>query len=177
MSISDATLFFKSLKLNSEEKKIAKRIIDEINSRLSYLKDVGLGYLTMERASNSLSGGESQRINLATSIGSSLVGSMYILDEPSIGLHPRDSLRLIEVLKKLRDVGNSVIVVEHDEEMMKSADMIIDIGPYAGRHGGEVVFKGNHSELVKASKSLTAKYLTGQYKIEVPKVEEKLKIL
>jgi excinuclease ABC subunit A len=175
MSISDATLFFKSLKLNSEEKKIAKRIIDEINSRLSYLKDVGLGYLTMERASNSLSGGESQRINLATSIGSSLVGSMYILDEPSIGLHPRDSLRLIEVLKKLRDVGNSVIVVEHDEEMMKSADMIIDIGPYAGRHGGEVVFKGNHSELVKASKSLTAKYLTGQYKIEVPKVRRKPK--
>ena len=175
MAISDATLFFKALKLNSEDQKIAKRIIDEINSRLSYLKDVGLGYLTMERASNTLSGGESQRINLATSIGSSLVGSMYILDEPSIGLHPRDSLRLIEVLKKLRDVGNSVIVVEHDEEMMKSADMIIDIGPYAGRHGGEVVFKGNHSELVKASKSLTAKYLTGQYKIEVPKVRRKPK--
>ena len=175
MAINDSIQFFKVLKLDSEDQKIAKRIVDEINSRLSYLSDVGLGYLTMERASNSLSGGESQRINLATSIGSSLVGSMYILDEPSIGLHPRDSLRLIKILKKLRDVGNSVIVVEHDEEMMKSADMIIDIGPYAGRHGGEVVFKGNHSELIKASKSLTAKYLTGEYKIEVPKVRRKPK--
>ena len=119
---------------------IAKRIVHEISSRLNYLSDVGLGYLTLMRASNTLSGGESQRINLATSIGNSLVGSMYILDEPSIGLHTRDSQKLIKVLK-LRDVGNTVIVVEHDEEMMKSADMIIDIGPEAGRHGGEIVLK------------------------------------
>ena len=175
MTIDDAIIFFKKIKLNENEVKISKRIIHEINSRLSYLKDVGLGYLAMERASNSLSGGESQRINLATSIGSSLVGSMYILDEPSIGLHPRDTLRLIQILKKLRDVGNSVIVVEHDEEIMKAADMIIDIGPEAGRLGGEIVFKGNHDELVNANKSLTAKYLTGQFKIDIPSVRRKPK--
>ena len=175
MTIDDAITFFNKIKLNENEVKISKRIIHEINSRLSYLKDVGLGYLAMERASNSLSGGESQRINLATSIGSSLVGSMYILDEPSIGLHPRDTLRLIQILKKLRDVGNSVIVVEHDEEIMKAADMIIDIGPEAGRLGGEIVFKGNHDELVNANKSLTAKYLTGQFKIDIPSVRRKPK--
>ena len=175
MTIDDAIKFFNKIKLNENEVKISKRIIYEINSRLSYLKDVGLGYLAMERASNSLSGGESQRINLATSIGSSLVGSMYILDEPSIGLHPRDTLRLIQILKKLRDVGNSVIVVEHDEEIMKAADMIIDIGPEAGRLGGEIVFKGNHDELVNANKSLTAKYLTGQFKIDIPSVRRKPK--
>ena len=127
------------------------------------------------RSSNTLSGGESQRINLATSIGSSLVGSMYILDEPSIGLHSRDSLKLIRVLKKLRDVGNTVIVVEHDEEMIRAADMIIDIGPHAGRLGGEIVFKGNHQQLLKSNYSLTAQYLCGKLKIEVPKFRRKSK--
>ena len=178
MTISNALSYFKNLKLNQTDTQIAKRIVHEISSRLSYLSDVGLGYLTLMRASNTLSGGESQRINLATSIGSSLVGSMYILDEPSIGLHTRDSQKLIKVLKKLRDVGNTVIVVEHDEEMMKSADMIIDIGPEAGRHGGEIVFKGNYNQLIKSKKSLTAQYLTGKLSIEVPKkLEENQKIL
>ena len=175
MTISNALSYFKNLKLNQTDAQIAKRIVHEISSRLNYLSDVGLGYLTLMRASNTLSGGESQRINLATSIGSSLVGSMYILDEPSIGLHTRDSQKLIKVLKKLRDVGNTVIVVEHDEEMMKSADMIIDIGPEAGRHGGEIVFKGTHDQLISSKKSLTAKYLSGKLSIEVPKVRRKPK--
>nr|MBC8486063.1 AAA family ATPase [Bacteroidota bacterium] len=130
--------------------------------------DVGLGYLTLNRLSNSLSGGESQRINLATSLGSSLVGSLYILDEPSIGLHPRDTHRLIKVLKQLRDAGNTVIVVEHDEEIIKEADEIIDIGPYAGINGGELMFQGNYNDLVKSEKSLTAKYLTKRLKINLP---------
>ena len=134
LSIKDALLFFNSISLEKEEFQIANRLITEIKSRLKYLSDVGLNYLTLSRPTNTLSGGDSQRINLATSIGSSLIGSMYILDEPSIGLHPRDSLQLIEVLKKLRDIGNSVIVVEHDEDMMMSADEIIDIGPGAGRN-------------------------------------------
>ena len=175
MTISNALSYFKNLKLNQTDAQIAKRIVHEISSRLNYLSDVGLGYLTLMRASNTLSGGESQRINLATSIGSSLVGSMYILDEPSIGLHTRDSQKLIKVLKRLRDVGNTVIVVEHDEEMMKSADMIIDIGPEAGRHGGEIVFKGTHDQLISSKKSLTARYLSGKLSIEVPKVRRKPK--
>ena len=175
MTIVNALSYFKNLKLDKTDAQIAKRIVHEISSRLNYLSDVGLGYLNLMRASNTLSGGESQRINLATSIGSSLVGSMYILDEPSIGLHTRDSQKLIKVLKKLRDVGNTVIVVEHDEEMMKSADMIIDIGPEAGRYGGEIVFKGTHNQLMSSKKSLTAKYLTGKLAIEVPKVRRKPK--
>lgn len=175
MTINNALSYFKDLKLNKTDEQIAKRIVHEISSRLNYLSDVGLGYLSLMRGSNTLSGGESQRINLATSIGSSLVGSMYILDEPSIGLHTRDSQKLIKVLKKLRDVGNTVIVVEHDEEMMKSADMIIDIGPEAGRHGGEIVFQGTHNQLINSKKSLTAKYLTGQLVNEVPKVRRKPK--
>ncbi|MBN2236260.1 MAG: excinuclease ABC subunit UvrA, partial [Bacteroidales bacterium] len=153
--------FMQSLVLNSYEQKVSKRILEEINRRIQFLLDVGLSYLTLNRLSNSLSGGESQRINLATSLGSSLVGSIYILDEPSIGLHPRDTHRLIKVLKSLRDIGNTVIVVEHDEEIIRAADYIIDIGPFAGYKGGEVVFAGTKTELLKDEKSLTARYLSG----------------
>lgn len=160
--------FFKNLQLTEYDQKVAKRLLLEINNRLQFLQDVGLGYLTLNRKSNTLSGGESQRINLATSLGSSLVGSMYILDEPSIGLHPKDTERLIVVLKSLRDLGNTVIVVEHDEDIMKAADEIIDIGPEAGTFGGEVVAQGNYAEILK-SDSLTAKYLNGEMEIEVPK--------
>lgn len=160
--------FFKNLELSEYDAKVGKRLLLEINNRLSFLRDVGLGYLTLNRKSNTLSGGESQRINLATSLGSSLVGSMYILDEPSIGLHPKDTERLIVVLKALRDLGNTVIVVEHDEDIMKAADQIIDIGPEAGTFGGEVVAQGTYSEILK-SDSLTAKYLNGEMEIEVPK--------
>ena len=159
--------FFNCLKLNKYDKEIAKRLLIEINNRLEFLNKVGLNYLTLNRKSNTLSGGESQRINLATSLGSSLVGSMYILDEPSIGLHPKDTERLIEVLKSLRDLGNTVIVVEHDEDIMKAADEIIDIGPEAGSFGGEVVATGNYKNLLK-SNSLTAQYLNGTLSIEIP---------
>src|SRR5690606_20095376 len=149
-------------------------------SRLEFLVAVGLGYLTLNRASNSLSGGESQRINLATSLGSSLVGSMYILDEPSIGLHPKDTDQLIQVLKRLRDIGNTVIIVEHEEEIMRAADQILDIGPEAGIYGGKVVFQGNHEQLMLAEDSLTAVYLTSRKEISVPtkrrKVKDKLEI-
>lgn len=159
--------FFKSIKLNKYEEKIGKRLLTEINNRLGFLVDVGLSYLTLNRTSNTLSGGESQRINLATSLGSSLVGSMYILDEPSIGLHPKDTERLIKVLKNLRDLGNTVIVVEHDEEIMKEADYIIDIGPEAGTYGGRVVAEGSYEDILK-SNSLTSNYLSEKLKIEVP---------
>ena len=168
LPIEELQIFFKELKLNDYEQGVAKRLLLEINNRLQFLADVGLGYLTLNRKSNTLSGGESQRINLATSLGSSLVGSMYILDEPSIGLHPRDTERLISVLKSLRDLGNTVIVVEHDEDIMKAADYIIDIGPEAGTHGGEVVATGTYDELLKAN-TLTGKYLSGRLTIEVPK--------
>ena len=168
LPIEELQIFFKELKLNDYEQEVAKRLLLEINNRLQFLADVGLGYLTLNRKSNTLSGGESQRINLATSLGSSLVGSMYILDEPSIGLHPRDTERLIGVLKSLRDLGNTVIVVEHDEDIMKAADYIIDIGPEAGTHGGEVVAAGTYKELLKAD-TLTGKYLSGRLAIEVPK--------
>lgn len=157
----------KSLKLNQHDAEIAKRLLYEITTRLEFLEKVGLGYLTLNRTSNTLSGGESQRINLATSLGSSLVGSIYILDEPSIGLHSRDTENLIEVLKSLRDLGNTVIVVEHDEDVMKAADYIIDIGPEAGYLGGELVFAGNFVELKNAD-TLTSKYLTGKQEIKVP---------
>ena len=168
LPIEELQIFFKELKLTDYEQEVAKRLLLEINNRLQFLTDVGLGYLTLNRKSNTLSGGESQRINLATSLGSSLVGSMYILDEPSIGLHPRDTERLISVLKSLRDLGNTVIVVEHDEDIMKAADYIIDIGPEAGTHGGEVVATGTYEELLKAN-TLTGKYLSGRLTIEVPK--------
>jgi len=166
--IKDLKAFFDSIELSQNEIDIAKRLLAEIQSRLNFLSDVGLNYLTLNRKSNSLSGGESQRINLATSLGSSLVGSMYILDEPSIGLHPRDTARLIKVLKNLRDLGNTVIVVEHDEEIMQAADMIIDIGPEAGTHGGEVVAAGTLKEILKSS-SLTARYLSGILEIPLPR--------
>ena len=168
LPIEELQIFFKELKITDYEQEVAKRLLLEINNRLQFLADVGLGYLTLNRKSNTLSGGESQRINLATSLGSSLVGSMYILDEPSIGLHPRDTERLIGVLKSLRDLGNTVIVVEHDEDIMKAADYIIDIGPEAGTHGGEVVAAGTYKELLKAN-TLTGKYLSGRLSIEVPK--------
>ena len=168
LPIEELQIFFKELKLTDYEQEVAKRLLLEINNRLQFLTDVGLGYLTLNRKSNTLSGGESQRINLATSLGSSLVGSMYILDEPSIGLHPRDTERLISVLKSLRDLGNTVIVVEHDEDIMKAADHIIDIGPEAGTHGGEVVATGTYDELLKAN-TLTGKYLSGRLTIEIPK--------
>jgi excinuclease ABC subunit A len=168
LPLDELAAFFKKLELNPYDAKIAKRLLTEINTRLEFLSNVGLNYLTLNRRSNSLSGGESQRINLATSLGSSLVGSMYILDEPSIGLHPKDTERLIMVLKSLRDLGNTVIVVEHDEDIMKAADEIIDIGPEAGTFGGEVVATGSFNDIL-VSDTLTAKYLNGQLQIEVPK--------
>jgi len=167
LPLNKLAIFFKSLKLNDNDLIIASRLLKEINSRLEFLSNVGLEYLTLNRKSNTLSGGESQRINLATSLGSSLVGSMYILDEPSIGLHLKDTEKLIEVLKSLRDLGNTVIVVEHDEDIMKAADEIIDIGPEAGTYGGDVVAYGNFNDILK-SDSLTSKYLNGSLKIEVP---------
>ncbi len=167
-SIKDLIPFFDTLELDKHDKEISKRLLIEIKNRLKFLDNVGLNYLTLNRKSNSLSGGESQRINLATSLGSSLVGSMYILDEPSIGLHPKDTEKLITVLKSLRDLGNTVIVVEHDEDIMKAADQIIDIGPEAGTNGGNVVASGNYDELLQ-SKSLTASYLNETLKIETPK--------
>jgi excinuclease ABC subunit A len=167
MPLDELYDYFQSIEFTSYEEKIGKRLLTEINNRLRFLKDVGLSYLTLNRTSNTLSGGESQRINLATSLGSSLVGSMYILDEPSIGLHPKDTERLIGVLKDLRDLGNTVVVVEHDEDIMKAADHIIDIGPEAGTYGGNVVATGTYDEIIQ-SDSLTAKYLNESLKIEVP---------
>lgn len=166
--LDEALVFFNTLHLDGNEATIAKRLLAEITSRIRFLNEVGLGYLTLNRLSNTLSGGESQRINLATSLGSSLVGSVYVLDEPSIGLHPRDTHRLIGVLKSLRDVGNTVLVVEHEEEMMKAADYLIDIGPAAGTHGGNLVFAGNYKQILTDENSLTGKYLSGEEKIEVP---------
>lgn len=174
LPIKHLVTFFKNIELNVYEHQIAKRLMIEINNRLSFLTEVGLDYLTLNRNSATLSGGESQRINLATSLGSSLVGSMYILDEPSIGLHPKDSERLIKVLLSLRDLGNTVIVVEHDEDIMKAADMIIDIGPEAGTFGGHLVAQGTYPEILK-SESLTAKYLNGDLEITVPKKRRKFK--
>jgi len=164
--------FFDTIRLNKHDTKVASRILTEIKARLKYLADVGLGYLTLNRLSSTLSGGESQRINLATTLGSSLVGSLYILDEPSIGLHPRDTNLLVDVLKNLRDIGNTVLVVEHEEEIIRQADEIIDIGPFAGRLGGEVVFRGTGKEMMK-NDGLTAKYLRGELKIEVPSIRRK----
>jgi len=172
LPIKHLVTFFKNIDLDVYEKQIAKRLLLEINNRLSFLTEVGLDYLTLNRNSATLSGGESQRINLATSLGSSLVGSMYILDEPSIGLHPKDTERLIKVLQSLRDLGNTVIVVEHDEDIMKAADMIIDIGPEAGTFGGELVAQGTFDEILKST-SLTAKYLNGELEIKTPRIRRK----
>ena len=167
LSLDDLILFFKNIKLNDQENKVSIRLINEIKNRIKIVQDLGLGYLTLNRKSNSLSGGESQRINIAVSLGSSLVGSMYILDEPSIGLHSKDNKRLIKILKTLRDIGNTVIVVEHDQEIMNAADKIIDMGPEAGTSGGEIVAEGKLGDIIK-SKTLTAKYLSGLNEIEVP---------
>ena len=161
MPVEDLLVFFKNIELEDHDMQVAKRLLIEAVNRIQFLCDVGLGYLTLNRLSNTLSGGESQRINLATSLGSSLVGSMYILDEPSIGLHSRDTQRLIKVLRQLRDLGNTVIIVEHDEEIIKAADQIIDIGPRAGVHGGELVFQGTFMEIIKEKKNLTGEYLNG----------------
>ena len=174
LPIKHLVRFFESIELDVYEKQIAKRLLVEIKNRLSFLTEVGLDYLTLNRNSATLSGGESQRINLATSLGSSLVGSMYILDEPSIGLHPKDTERLIKVLISLRDLGNTVIVVEHDEDIMKAADMIIDIGPEAGTLGGNLVAQGTFEEILKST-SLTAKYLNGDLEISVPKKRRSFK--
>ncbi len=173
MSVTDSLSFFQQLEQGENEHKISKRILAEIVGRLQCLLDVGLGYLSLNRLSNSLSGGESQRINLATSLGSSLVGSLYILDEPSIGLHSRDTQRLIKVLKNLRDLGNTVIVVEHDEEIMEISDELMDIGPLAGTQGGNLVWQGKFADIHKKNESLTAKYLAGEESIEVPKHRRK----
>lgn len=172
MTIGHARKFFEDLEISDFEKEVAGQILYEIRKRLKYLDEVGLDYLTLDRLTNTLSGGESQRISLANSLGSSLIGSLYVLDEPTIGLHPRDNDRLINILKSLRDIGNTVLVVEHDPEMMKAADNIIDIGPFAGSHGGEIVFTGPFEELIKA-KTLTGKYLSGKLEIPVPEKRRK----
>lgn len=164
---------FQNFKFSAHEKKIANRLITEINNRLDYLCNVGLGYLTLNRLSNTLSGGESQRINLATILGSSLVGSLYVLDEPSIGLHPRDTNKLVKVLKEIQSIGNTVVVVEHEEEIIRAADEIIDIGPAAGIHGGEIVYSGQYKNLIKNSNGLTAKYLRNEEQIPVPSKRRK----
>ena len=174
MNISSAIIFFDNIQLSKFHYDIAFRIVDEIKKRLRYLEEVGLGYITLNRSSNTLSGGESQRISLASVLGASLVGSMYVLDEPSIGLHPRDTFKLINILKSLRDLGNTVLVVEHDYDMMKAADMIVDLGPKAGEHGGEVIASGNFSEIIKIDRSLTGKYLSKKLEIKLPKKRRKV---
>ena len=169
MPVKDLAQWFAQLQLDETDAQIAKRLLTEINTRLDYLCDVGVGYLTLDRLSATLSGGESQRINLATALGSSLVGSVYILDEPSIGLHPRDTHRLIHVLKMLQQLGNTVVVVEHDEDIIRTADYLIDVGPEAGRNGGRITYQGPVEQLADATESYTAKYLTGALTIPVPK--------
>ncbi|MFR9652136.1 MAG: excinuclease ABC subunit UvrA, partial [Rikenellaceae bacterium] len=167
-TVDEAIAMFNSIDLDDRDRKMASRILIEIESRLRYLQDVGLGYLTLDRLSSTLSGGESQRINLSTSLGSNLTGSLYILDEPSIGLHPRDTRRLVGVLEQLRDMGNTVIVVEHEEEVIRAADYIVDVGPEAGYLGGEIIYAGELDGLMSCERSLTADYLTGRKRIEVP---------
>lgn len=173
LSITDAKKFFENLKLKPRDQMIANQILKEINERLTFLESVGLDYLTLSRSAGTLSGGESQRIRLATQIGSSLVGVLYILDEPSIGLHQKDNDKLIATLKRLRDLGNTLIVVEHDEDTMLASDFIVDIGPGAGVHGGEVVFAGTVEDIMKCDESITGQYLSGKKKIEVPKERRK----
>jgi len=168
MTIDEAYDFIQKVHFNEYDRKIGQRLIEEITNRLAFLTNVGVGYISLSRLSNSLSGGESQRINLASRLGSSLVGSLYVLDEPSIGLHPKDTEKLITILKGLNSIGNTVVIVEHDEDIMREASHLIDIGPYAGIHGGEVVFEGNHQELLSRGKSLTTEYLNGTKKIDIP---------
>lgn len=173
LPLTEAKLFFDNLKLEEHEMAIAERLLREIRSRIDFLLDVGLGYLTLDRPSNTLSGGESQRITLATQLGNTLVGSLYVLDEPSIGLHQRDTQRLIKVIKRLRDLGNTVVVVEHDEEVMRAADHLIDIGPLAGSLGGRVVYNGPLAEIIQETQGLTAEYLTGRLSIPTPESRRK----
>ncbi|HKJ81859.1 MAG TPA: excinuclease ABC subunit UvrA [Ignavibacteriaceae bacterium] len=175
LPIEHSLEFFNKLELSDYDMKVGERVLKEIIKRLTFLDNVGIGYLTLERLSSTLSGGETQRINLATSLGSSLVGTLYVLDEPSIGLHPRDNARLINILKNLRDIGNTVLVVEHDPEMMKEADILIDMGPKAGIGGGEIIAMGNYDEVMKNKNSLTGKYLSGKKKIPVPSERDKSK--
>jgi excinuclease ABC subunit A len=169
LSIADCAIFLKQIKLNKRETQIAERVMKEVNARLGFLLDVGLDYLSLARPAGSLSGGEAQRIRLATQIGSGLVGVLYVLDEPSIGLHQRDNKRLIETLTRLRDLGNTLIVVEHDEETIRTADWIVDIGPGAGEHGGKVVVSGSYEDLIASKESITGAYLSGRKSIEIPK--------
>jgi excinuclease ABC subunit A len=173
LSVQDAYQFFNELRLSGHDQKVADKVLDEIRSRLKYLYKVGLEYLTLERLASTLSGGESQRIQLATSLGSNLVGALYVLDEPSIGLHARDTGRLIEILKNLRDLGNTILVVEHDREMMRQADKILDLGPGAGEHGGRIVYSGDWSSLLADPRSLTGRYLSGDLEIPVPSKRRK----
>ena len=173
LSIRDALKFFNELELTPTQATIAELILKEIKDRLGFLNDVGLGYLTLSRTAAGLSGGEAQRIRLATQIGSRLTGVLYVLDEPSIGLHQRDNDKLIHTLHQIRDLGNSVLVVEHDEDTMRESDYIIDIGPGAGVHGGEVIAQGTPSEIMENENSITGKYLSGKMKIEVPKTRRK----
>ncbi len=175
LPVNELLPLFRSLTLSEYDQQVAKRLLVEIKNRLQYLNDVGVGYLDLNRNASTLSGGESQRINLATSLGSSLVGSMYILDEPSIGLHPKDTERLIGILKSLRDLGNTVLVVEHDEEIIKAADEVIDLGPLAGSHGGELIFQGNQEALLADKQSLTAQYINGELSIKTPSKTRKWK--
>src|SRR3989440_8336550 len=169
LSIKNAAAFFDELQLNEEQTAIADKVLFEVRRRLKFLVDVGLDYLTLDRLASTLSGGEAQRIQLATNLGSSLVGALYVLDEPSIGLHPRDNDRLIRILHNLRDIGNTVLVVEHDEDMMRAADHILDIGPSAGELGGRVIYEGDFPGLLIDEGSLTARYLRGESEIKEPK--------
>ena len=175
MKISDSLNFIKNMELQGSKAKIAEKILKEIKDRLTFLEDVGLNYLTLDRSAETLSGGEAQRIRLASQIGSGLVGVTYVLDEPSIGLHQRDNTKLIKTLNNLKNLGNTVIVVEHDEEAIRSADHIIDIGPGAGKHGGEICAQGDINEILKNENSITATYLSGKRKIEIPKKRLKIK--
>lgn len=177
MTVRDAIEFFNALKLTERQQIIAKQVLKEILARLKFLNDVGLDYLTLDRAAGTLSGGEAQRIRLATQIGSGLVGVLYILDEPSIGLHQRDNSKLLETLKHLRDLGNTLLVVEHDEETMYAADQIIDIGPGAGEHGGNVVAQGTAEVVKQSEQSITGQYLSGRKFIPVPKNAEVMTVV
>src|SRR6186997_2802268 len=173
MSVKELKLFFEKIKFTPTEQKTAARILLEIRNRLRTMSEVGLGYLHLNRLSSTLSGGETQRIHLTRTLGSNLTSSLYILDEPSVGLHPKDTAQLVKVLHKLRDLGNTVVVVEHEEEIMRQSDHIIDMGPLAGIHGGEVIFNGSFEEIFESEESLTAKYLTGELEIPVPKQRRK----
>ena len=165
MPIDEAINFFQNLKLTSYEQKIAKQVVEEITRRLSLLDQIGLGYLTLGRLTQTLSGGELQRISLATALGTSLVGTLFVLDEPSIGLHPQDTQKLIDILKKMRDIGNTILVVEHDLDIITSADKILEIGPKSGEFGGEIIFSGNREELIQCENSITSDYINLRKKV------------